>query len=91
MQCTKLKSFLSVSSNWEVMICQAARLPYVPSLEELEKFCSCLQHRQCRIYHSFLSEEASLLQKEQPRCHDDDARHGKKEPRGFFHEKLIVY
>ena len=59
MQCRKLKSFLSAAGNWKIMFCQAARLPYVPSTEELEKFCRCRQHRQCRIYHNFLREEMS--------------------------------
>lgn len=47
MQCSKLKSFLSASCSWRKRFCQAAPLPYVPSLEELEKYFSS-RHSQCR-------------------------------------------
>lgn len=90
MQCKKLKSFLSVAGSWKILSCQAARLPYVPSIEELEKFCSGRQHHRCRIYHNFLREEMSSSGPVPGQAADASIR---QEPRlsPTFDKKLTVF
>lgn len=54
MHCKHLLSYSRSTHIWSVASCRAKNTPYVPSLNELEKFCRSTRHIVCSAYlHSF--------------------------------------
>jgi len=54
MHCKHLLRYSRSTQIWSVASCCAKNTPYVPSLNELEKFCRSTKHIVCSAYlHSF--------------------------------------
>lgn len=50
MHCKHLLRYSRSTQIWSVASCCAKNTPYVPSLNELEKFCQCGKHIVCPAY-----------------------------------------
>ena len=50
MHCKHLLHYSHGTNIWSVASCSAKNIPYVPSLNELERFCQCGRHTACPAY-----------------------------------------
>ncbi len=50
MHCKHLLHYRHGANIWSVASCSAKNNPYVPSLNELERFCRCGRHTVCPAY-----------------------------------------
>lgn len=50
MHCKHLLHYSHATNIWSVASCSAKNTPYVPSLDELERFCQCGRHTVCSAY-----------------------------------------
>ena len=49
MPCKHLSCYSPASSSWSVASCSFKGTPYVPSMQELENYCTTGSHEQCPV------------------------------------------
>ncbi|MDO8947880.1 MAG: hypothetical protein Q7U88_12095 [Desulfocapsaceae bacterium] len=50
MRCQYLSCYTSVNNSWSVASCSFKRRPYVPSLQEIENYCTTGKYQHCPLF-----------------------------------------
>ncbi len=50
MHCQYLSCYTSANNSWSVASCSFKGTPYVPSMQELEKFCKASRDQHCPAF-----------------------------------------
>lgn len=54
MRCQHLSCYTSVNKSWSVASCSFKRTPYVPSVQELESYCTTERYHHCPLFSQSL-------------------------------------
>jgi len=54
MHCQYLSCYTPVNNTWSVAGCSFHGAPYIPSVQELENYCTTGRHEQCPVFSQSL-------------------------------------